>query len=92
MKTLIARYKRLLQLTTSKFHRYKYNQINWNGTLVGLLGARGVGKTTLLLQHIKEELDVNKTLYVNAEDFYFASHKLIDLADEFSKMGAKTCS
>ena len=42
--------------------------------MIGLTGPRGVGKTTLVLQHIKEELDRNKALYVTAEDFYFASH------------------
>lgn len=56
---------------------------------MGIVGARGVGKTTMILQYIKEKLDINSTLYVNAEDLYFASHKLIDLADEFSKMGGR---
>ena len=57
--------------------------------MIGLTGPRGVGKTTLVLQHIKEELDRNKALYVTAEDFYFASHKLVDLADSFAKLGGK---
>lgn len=65
------------------------DKVNWNGRLVGIVGARGVGKTTMILQHIKETMDVNRCLYVNAEDFYFASHKLVDLADEFCKMGGE---
>lgn len=89
MKQLIENYKRLLNTTESKFHRYLYDKVNWNGRLVGIVGARGVGKTTMILQHIKEEMDVNRCLYVNAEDFYFASHKLVDLADEFCKMGGE---
>ncbi|WP_407402343.1 ATP-binding protein [Sodaliphilus sp.] len=89
MQQLLENYKRLLSLTESTFHRYMYYKVNWNGRLVGIVGARGVGKTTMILQHIKEELDVNKCLYVNAEDFYFASHKLVDLADEFCKMGGE---
>ncbi len=76
-------------LTESRFHRYMYDKVNWNARLVGIVGARGVGKTTMILQHIKEERDVNLCLYVNAEDFYFASHKLVDLADEFCKMGGE---
>lgn len=78
-----------MRLTESKFHRYLYDKVNWNGRLVGILGARGVGKTTMILQHIKEKMDANRCLYVSAEDFYFTSHKLVDLADEFSKMGGE---
>lgn len=89
MDRLIANYKKILKLTDSKFHRYMYDNVNWNGRLVGIVGARGVGKTTMILQYIKENLDVNTTLYVNAEHLYFASHTLSDLADEFSQMGGK---
>lgn len=89
MEQLINNYKRLLKLTSTAFHRYLFERVNWNGRLVGIVGARGVGKTTMLLQYIKDRLDADSTLYVNAEDFYFASHKLIDLADEFCKMGGK---
>lgn len=89
MEQLIANYRKLLLLTESRFHRYLYDKVNWNGRLVGIVGARGVGKTTMMLQRIKEELDLNRCLYVNAEDFYFASHTLVDLADEFCKMGGQ---
>ena len=89
MEQLINNYKRLLKLTSTAFHRYLFERVNWTGRLVGIVGARGVGKTTMLLQYIKDRLDADSTLYVNAEDFYFASHKLIDLADEFCKMGGK---
>ena len=71
MDGLIANYKRLLRLTDTSFHRCMYDKVNWNGRLVGIVGARGVGKTTMILQYIKEQLDVDSTLYVNAEDFYF---------------------
>ena len=61
------------QQTTTRtkldFRRYIY-KIDWNSRLIGLLGARGVGKTTLVLQHIKENLNPNEALYVTAEDFY----------------------
>ncbi|GIM60944.1 ATPase AAA [Capnocytophaga canis] len=63
--------------------------MNWENRLIGIVGARGVGKTTLVLQYIKNELDTNKTLYVTAEDFYFGSNKLVDLADIFVKFGGK---
>ena len=89
MKQLIANYRRLLKLTITPFHRYLYDQMNWEGHLVGIVGARGVGKTTMMLQYIKEQLDVDTTLYVNAEDFFFSSHRLVELADEFCQMGGK---
>lgn len=60
MQQLIKKYKRLLRLTESKFHRYMFDKVNWNGRLVGIVGARGVGKTTMILQHIKETMDVNR--------------------------------
>lgn len=57
--------------------------------MLGLTGPRGVGKTTLILQYIKNNLNIQETLYVTAEDFYFAENKLTDLADRFVKFGGK---
>src|SRR5690554_6815134 len=53
--------------------------------MVGIIGARGVGKTTMILQHIKENLDTKKALYVSADDIFFGKNRLIDLADDFYK-------
>ena len=66
-----------------------YDRINWDARMIGLMGPRGIGKTTLVLQHIKEQLAPNESLYVQAEDFYFASHRLTELADAFAKIGGK---
>ncbi|MBP1612683.1 MAG: ATPase [Bacteroidetes bacterium] len=87
MEKLYEYYRKLLRESKSDFLRYIYSDINWNSRMIGLTGPRGVGKTTLVLQHIKKDLDINKTLYVTAEDFYFADHRLLDLADMFSKKG-----
>lgn len=89
MEKLQITFDKLLRETRTDFHRYMYSKINWEGRMIGLVGPRGVGKTTLILQYIKENLERGKSLYVTAEDFYFASHKLIDLADEFSKLGGR---
>ncbi len=89
MKQLIENYRRLLSLTATSFHRYLYEKVNWSGRMVGIVGARGVGKTTMILQYAKERLDCESSLYVNAEDFYFSSHRLFDLADSFCKQGGK---
>jgi predicted AAA+ superfamily ATPase len=55
--------------------------------MIGITGPRGVGKTTLVLQYIKKNLNRAETLYVTAEDFYFADNRLVDLADVFVKRG-----
>ena len=50
MERIQAAFDKLLRETTSTFHRYMYDRIDWNARLVGLLGQRGVGKTTMVLQ------------------------------------------
>lgn len=89
MEQLQATYRKLLRETHTTFHRYMYDRINWNARMIGLMGPRGIGKTTLVLQHIKEQLPQKESLYVQAEDFYFASHRLTELADTFVKTGGK---
>lgn len=89
MQQLQATFHKLLRETSTTFHRYMYDRINWEARMIGLMGPRGVGKTTLVLQHIKEQLPLKESLYVQAEDFYFASHRLTELADDFAKIGGK---
>lgn len=89
MQQLQATFHKLLRETSTTFHRYMYDRINWEARMIGLMGPRGVGKTTLVLQHIKEQLPLKEALYVQAEDFYFASHRLTELADDFAKIGGK---
>lgn len=79
----------MLSDTPVGFHRYMYDKIDWSDRLIGLKGPRGVGKTTLLLQRAKEFLDRNTTLLVNADDLYFTSHTLVDLTDDFVRLGGK---
>ena len=89
MQTLFEYSNRLISNVDKKFTRYLYNTIHWENRLIGIVGPRGVGKTTLVLQYIKNNLDVRHTLYVSAEDFYFAKHRLSDLASDFVKWGGK---
>lgn len=69
-----------------KFKRYLYNDIP-EARLVGITGPRGVGKSTLLLQKIKES--DKKCLYVDADNLYFATHTLVNLADDFVREGGE---
>lgn len=89
MEQLFENFRRRLHDTPIDLVRYKYGEIEWNGHALGLVGPRGVGKSTMLLQYIKKNLDLNDTLYVSADYLYFASHTLVDLADRFYKMGGK---
>lgn len=85
MRTLYQKFETLLQNTTTDFKRYLYDQIPWDSRMVGIIGARGVGKTTMILQHIKEKLDSKIALYVSSDDMYFSENRLFDLADNFYK-------
>jgi predicted AAA+ superfamily ATPase len=78
-----------LRKITLDFKRYLYPKINWNNRMFGIVGPRGVGKTTLILQHIKENHNVSDTLYVSMDDIYFANRPLHELAAEFHKDGGK---
>lgn len=89
MEQLFEYFRRKLREVPTELIRYKYNEIGWEGHAFGLVGPRGVGKSTMLLQYIKQNLNVTDTLYVSADQLYFASHTLIDLADSFYKMGGK---
>lgn len=89
MEQLYEFFNRKLKSTPTDFLRYRYHQIKWNGRAFGLVGPRGVGKSTMLLQYIKQNLSPTDTLYVSTDHLYFSEHKLVELADRFVKMGGK---
>lgn len=82
INNLISAYKRLLQHTNFKYHRYIYKEFNLNSRLTGLIGPRGTGKTTLLLQYIKEKLDVDKCIYTSLDHIYFSKNNLVEFVNE----------
>lgn len=87
MQRLIGHYTRLLANTKLTKKRYLFYQIDWKNRLIGITGPRGTGKTTLLLQHIKQEKMENTSLYVSLDNLYFAQNTLSDLAHEFYLSG-----
>lgn len=89
MRTLIDRYRMLIEETPTDYVRDIHDSIDWNDQLIAIMGARGVGKTTLVLQHIKLHEDLGKTLFVFADDVWFSAHTLFDLAELFYKEGGK---
>lgn len=89
MEKLFEYSNKLIKEVDASFLRYMYDEINWQSRMIGLIGPRGVGKTTLVLQYIKQNLNPAETLYITAEDFYFADNRISDLADTFVKYGGK---
>ena len=89
MNALYQNFNTLLHHTQTDFKRYLYPEIAWNSRMLGIVGPRGVGKTTLLLQYIKENLNTDSALYASADDLYFSENTLFDLADDFYKNAGK---
>lgn len=85
--TLYEYMEEQLRLTPTNFKRYKYEEVDWDGRLTGIVGPRGVGKSTMLLQYIIENRKDGMHLYVTADDSYFSTHTLLGLASEFVKEG-----
>ncbi|MBE0655795.1 MAG: AAA family ATPase [Bacteroidales bacterium] len=73
------------------FKRYLWDTINWQNRLIVIVGARGVGKTTLLLQYIKENFSLKpeEVIYASLDDLYFSKNSLVNFAGEFVKRGGK---
>ena len=74
---------RLVGQTSVSFHRYLYKQINWASRLTAIKGARGVGKTTMMLQNIKEHFaeQPSRALYVSLDNLWFANHSLSEVVE-----------
>ncbi len=81
---------RLIQATSTKIVRYLYHDIDWNQRLIGILGARGTGKTTLMLQYLKINHSTgNKALYLSLDRLVLLKYSLYELADGFYKQGGE---
>ena len=89
MENLFREQQRLID-SVIPTRRYLYTLIDWNSRCIGILGARGTGKTTMLLQHVKERYrDGGTGLYVSVDSPYFQAHNLFEFAREFQQFGGK---
>ena len=88
MEKLYELFYAKLDETPTSFLRYLHHRINWNNRMIAILGERGVGKTTLILQKIKQD-GIEHTLYFGADNVYFAQHSLFDTANEFYRKGGQ---
>lgn len=91
MENLVRIYRKKIQRIDTSFVRSLSNDINWNARLIGIKGARGVGKTTLLLQYMKLNFSQNleESLYVSLDSISFKERTLVGLADDFIRNGGK---
>lgn len=89
MEQLFELYYDKLRRTTVDFVRYLHSEINWNSRLVVIVGARGVGKTTMMMQHIKLTNSRDKSLYISADNTYFSTNSLFSAASAFYKNGGE---
>jgi predicted AAA+ superfamily ATPase len=82
---------RELRKTDLSFQRYLIDDIDWEGRLSAITGARGTGKTTMILQHIKRTFGSSpqEALYISADNIRFSGNHLFDLANDFEKQGGK---
>lgn len=88
----IATYKRLIQKTETHLHRYLFSQFRLDNRLIGLVGARGTGKTTLMLQFIKENLPIDDCIYVSLDHLFFTQNDLLDFTKELvENYGVRYC-
>jgi predicted AAA+ superfamily ATPase len=80
--------QKLIRNISLKNKRYLYEKIKWGNKCIALLGQRGVGKTTLMLQYLKEFYHDNpKALYISADNPYFKAVSLYEFAQQFEKLG-----
>lgn len=88
IQPLYDSYHRKIAKIDLRFKRYLYSQINWKARIISIKGARGAGKTTMLLQHILENYEViDQTLYASLDNLWFATHSLMELVDWADRHG-----
>lgn len=90
MQNLFRYSNALIADVSLNFTRYLYEAIKWDDRLIGITGARGIGKTTLMIQYIRKTHGIGTiALYVSLDHFYFLKNNLFDLAEEFYINGGR---
>lgn len=90
MQQLIRRYQALLSGIDLNFERNLTQKINWEARAVGIKGARGTGKSTLMLQHLKQSNFGEKAIYISLDDLYFKTTSLVETGETFYTAGGRT--
>ena len=91
MESFFRTHRYLVEHTTAPVRRSLMDEVDWSCRLIGIKGTRGVGKTTLLLQHAKEMFgpDDRRCLYINMNNFYFQERGIAEFAKDFYTQGGR---
>jgi len=90
MEKLLENSSLYLSSLATPHKRYFYDHVDWDDKLIGLIGARGVGKTTFILNYLKNlDIPLSKKLYISADSIDAAGNSLIEIAKKFEAMGGK---
>ncbi len=90
MEELLEISEQLIKTTQIEFKRYLYSTVDWSERLIGIKGARGTGKTTLLLQYLREaNLPASQTAYFSLDEIFFLSHSIIEVVKSFHQSGGR---
>jgi len=92
LNNIVKLEKRILNSLKSEYRRYFFDRVNFNSQMIAIVGSRGVGKTTFLLQYLKDlksKYDAHKSLYFSYDHPMNVDIKLYILAEEFAKLGGK---
>lgn len=87
MEELLIQSQALIAATSIEVKRFLHQEIRWENRLIGIVGARGTGKTTLLLQHLKKHFKSGQAVYLSLDDIYFTEHGLRDVVRLFHRQG-----
>jgi hypothetical protein len=88
MESLIIRSIETLSRTNFPFQRYLMQDIHWDWRLIGIKGARGTGKTTMMLQYLKQKYGAEgKGLYLSLDDIYFTENPLVMVIEQLRAKG-----
>ena len=90
LEALIQKYDQIEQIQNYEYKRYFHNVVDFDDKMVGILGSRGIGKTTFILQHLKSlPIPHSQKLYFSAASIIFSSHTLYEIAETFARSGGR---
>ena len=91
MERIFTYSNKIIENVKTDFYRYLYLKINWGVRLIEIIGARGVGKTTLMLQKAKElnAERANQAVYISLDDMLMYQYSVVHIAEELEKYGVK---
>ena len=91
MEAFFRTHRYLIEHTNAPVRRTLMDEIDWSARMIGIKGARGIGKTTFLLLYAKEQFDAldKQCLYINMNNFYFQGHGIAEFAGKFYLQGGR---